>query len=240
MYQLRGRVGRESIQAYAYFTYDKEKFLTEESTARLQSIAENTELGSGFKIAMRDLQIRGAGELLGKVQHGHMIKIGYDLYAKLLNDTLKKLKGEKVAIERDVKLDISITSKIPFSFIQDEAERLKVIAKISNISSKDQARSVLNELLAEYGKLPTEIHNLTNLALIKALAQKQCVKQISITKTKKSIVFYDDVDVMGLIKKTSKFGNFKFEQANLPTITLTSDNVSTQSALSYFIEFLST
>ncbi len=96
MYQLRGRVGRNGEQAYAYFTYRKEKALTEEATSRLQAIAENTELGSGFKIAMRDLSIRGAGELLGKVQHGHMIKIGYDMYSKLLNETLRKLKGEKV------------------------------------------------------------------------------------------------------------------------------------------------
>ena len=240
MYQLRGRVGRSNEQAYAYFTYNKEKFITEESSARLQAIAENTELGSGFKIAMRDLQIRGAGELLGKTQHGHMIKIGYDMYSKLLNETLRRLKGEKVEIEREIKIDIAITSKIPFSFIQEEAERLKIIAKISNISNKDHARSVINELLNEYGKLPKEIYQLANIALLKALGTKQNVKQITINKNRMAISYYNDVNIDNLIKKVQKFSYFKFENGTYPTIYLNSDlNFSIASALNYFIEFLS-
>lgn len=237
MYQLRGRVGRNQEQAYAYFTYDKEKFLTEESTARLQAIAENTELGSGFKIAMRDLQIRGAGELLGKTQHGHMIKIGFDMYSKLLNETLRKLKGEKIEIERDIKIDISLPSKIPYSFIADESERLKIIAKISNISSKENARSVLNALLAEYGKLPQEIHHLANVSLLKSVAQKQNVKQITITKTRMAIVFYNDIDITVLMKKVNRFNYFKFENSSLPTILLDSTDFSIVGAMNYFIEF---
>ena len=154
----------------------KKKTLTIEASNRLQAIAENTDLGSGFKIAMRDLQIRGAGELLGKVQHGHMIKIGYDMYAQLLNETLKRLKGEKVETEREVKLDIALTSKIPYSFIADEAERLKIIAKISNITDKQSAKKVINELVINYGKLPKEIYNLTNMAIIKAYAKKSNIK----------------------------------------------------------------
>lgn len=238
MYQLRGRVGRSNEQAYAYFTYDKEKILTEESTARLQAIAENTELGSGFKIAMRDLQIRGAGELLGKTQHGHMIKIGYDMYSKLLNETLRRLKGEKVEIEREIKIDIAITSKIPYTFLQEEAERLKIIAKISNISSKDHARTVINELLNEYGKLPKEIYQVTNIALLKALGIKQNVKQITINKNRMSINFYNDVNIDALIKKVNRFNLFKFENGATPSIRLEETNFSIASALNYFIEFL--
>lgn len=238
MYQLRGRVGRNQEQAYAYFTYDKEKILTEESTARLQAIAENTDLGSGFKIAMRDLQIRGAGELLGKTQHGHMIKIGFEMYSKLLNETLRRLKGEKVEIEREVKIDIALPSKIPYTFISDETERLKIIAKISNISSKDHARSVLNELLNEYGRLPQEIHHLTNVALIKTMATKQNVKQITITKTRMAITYYNDIEINALMKKVSRFNYFKFENSALPTITIDSNNFSVQGAVNYFIEFL--
>lgn len=238
MYQLRGRVGRNQEQAYAYFTYDKEKFLTEESTARLQAIAENTELGSGFKIAMRDLQIRGAGELLGKTQHGHMIKIGFDMYTKLLNETLRKLKGEKVETEREIKIDISLPSKIPYSFIAEETERLKIIAKISNITNKESARSVLNSLLNEYGKLPQEIHHLTNIALMKSVASKQKVKLITITKTRMAITFYDDIDIKELMKKTMRFNYFKFENTTLPTIVLNSTDFSIQGAMNYFIEFL--
>ena len=240
MYQLRGRVGRSTEQAYAYFTFNKNKVLTEEATSRLQAIAENTELGSGFKIAMRDLQIRGAGELLGKTQHGHMIKIGYDMYTKLLNDTLRKLKGEKVELERDIKIDISIPSKIPYTFVADETERLKIIAKISNITNKDTARSVLNDLLAEYGKLPTEIHHLTNIALLKAVATKQNVKTITITANRMSICFYEDADISKLMKKVTAYKYFKFEKGALPTITLNTSDFSVQTALRYFLEFLQT
>lgn len=239
MYQLRGRVGRNTEQAYAYFTYSKGKVLTEESMARLQAIAENTELGSGFKIAMRDLSIRGAGELLGKTQHGHMIKIGYDMYSKLLNDTLRKMRGEKVDVEREVKLDIALPSVIPTDFASDEAERLKIIAKISNIDCKDKAREVINELLVNYGKLPKEIYHLANIALLKALATKQKVKQVIINKTKMSIIYYDDVDLKALIKKVGKYAHFHFENAFNPTISLNINEFSVQTALGYMTEFLS-
>lgn len=238
MYQLRGRVGRSSEQAYAYFTYNKGKVLTEDATSRLQAIAENTELGSGFKIAMRDLQIRGAGELLGKTQHGHMIKIGYDLYTKLLNDTLRKLKGEKVEIEREVKIDVAIPSKIPFTFIAEETERLKVIAKISNITNKDNARTILNDLLSEYGKLPVEIYHLANISLLKAVATKQKVKTISITPNRMAITFYEDVDVDKLMRKVMSYKYFKFEKGVLPTIQLNTKEFNVQNALKYFLEFL--
>ncbi len=239
MYQLRGRVGRSAEQAYAYFTYGKNKVLTEEASSRLQAIAENTELGSGFKIAMRDLQIRGAGELLGKVQHGHIVKIGYDMYMRLLNETLRRISGEKVEIEREIKIDVALPTKIPYTFIENEAERLKVIAKISNINSKETARAILNELLTEYGKLPNEIYNLTNIALLKALAVKQNVKQIVINKTKMSIVFYEDVGMDTLLTKVNKQRHFKFEKASLPTIFLQPKEFSVITALTFMIEFLS-
>lgn len=239
MYQLRGRVGRNADQAYAYFTYAKGKVLTEESMARLQAIAENTELGSGFKIAMRDLAIRGAGELLGKTQHGHMIKIGYDMYSKLLNETLRRMRGEKVDIEREVKLDIALPSKIPAEFVAEESERLKIIAKISNIDCKDKAREVVNELLVNYGKLPPEIYHLVNIALLKALAVKQKVKQIIITKTKIAVIFYDDIGLKELIKKVNKFAHFKFENTFNPTISLSVNEFSVQTAVGYITEFLS-
>ena len=238
MYQLRGRVGRNNDQAFAYFTYNKEKFITQDAMSRLQAIAENTELGSGFKIAMRDLQIRGAGELLGKTQHGHMLKIGYDMYTKLLNDTIKKLKGEKVEIEKEVKIDIAITSKIPTSFVDDETERLKIIAKISNINSKDSTRKVLNELLNEYGKLPQEIYHLANIAFIKSLAIKQNIKQIIINKAKMCVIYYPEADLQKIIKKVEKYSHFKFEKSGLPCISLNPSEFSVQTGMNYLIEFL--
>ena len=189
---------------------------------------------------MRDLQIRGAGELLGKTQHGHMIKIGYDMYSKLLNETLRRLRGEKVELERDIKIDIAITSKIPTYFIEEEAERLKIIAKISNITSKESARNIINELLVTYGKLPKEIYTLTNIALMKALASKQKVKQININKNAMFISFYDDVDLPKLMQKVNKFKYFKFEKGANPKISVDIKYFSVQTAIPYFIEFLST
>ena len=186
---------------------------------------------------MRDLQIRGAGELLGKVQHGHMVKIGYDMYTKLLNDTLKRLKGEKVDTVREIKIDIAITSKIPYSFIEDEAERLKIIAKISNITNRDNARKIINELLIEYGKLPKEIYTLANITLMKSLAQKQKVKQIKINKNQMSIIYYDDISISELINKVNKFKKFKFENTTLPTISLSPNEFSVQTAMTYCLEF---
>lgn len=238
MYQLRGRVGRNTDQAYAFFTYNTDKVLTEDSANRLQAIAEHTELGSGFKIAMRDLQIRGAGELLGKVQHGHMIKIGYDMYSKLLNDTLRRLKGEKVETEREVKIDIALPSKIPTTFIEDESERLKIIAKISNIKDKTSARNVINELLVQYGKLPKEIYHLTNIALLKSLAIKHKIKLITITKTKLAITYYDDIDIKALMNKVNRYAHFRFDNTALPTISLDPSSFSVQTGLNYIIEFL--
>ena len=237
MYQLRGRVGRSTEQAYAYFTYKKGKVLSEDSANRLQAIAENTELGSGFKIAMRDLTIRGAGELLGKVQHGHMVKIGYDMYMKLLNDTLRRLNGENVEEIKDIKLDIAIPSKIPYSFIEDEGERLKIIAKISNIVDKDTLRNCIGELITQYGKLPNEIYNLANITLIKSLAQAKKVKSITITKSRIAITYYEEANVSEIIDKVRKFSHFKFENGALPTITLSPLTFSPLTATKYILEF---
>ena len=239
MYQLRGRVGRNTEQAYAYFTYRSEKTLTEEASNRLQAIAENTDLGSGFKIAMRDLQIRGAGELLGKVQHGHMQKIGYDLYTKLLNDTMRKLKGEKVAVEKEVKLDIAISSSIPQDFVSDESERLQIIARISNITNKESARAVINDLLKKYNRLPKEVYQLVQIGLMRSLATSQNVKLITINKTRMSITFYEDTNVSELLSRVKKYDHFKFENTSLPTITLDSKEFSVVTAQTYIIEFLS-
>ena len=238
MYQLRGRVGRSNEQAYAYFTYPSNKVLSEDASNRLQALAENTELGSGFKIAMRDLQIRGAGEILGKVQHGHMVKIGYDMYTRLLNETLKRLSGEKVDVEREIKIDIALTSKIPYNFVPEEAERLKIVAKIAGISDQASAKQVIADLTKTFGKLPNEIYNLVSIALIKALGVKQKVKNVTITSHKMFVTFYEDVDINLLMVRVNKFKHLKFEQSNLPTIVLNPANFSVLTAVNYLTEFL--
>ena len=124
------------------------------------------------------------------------------------------------------------------SFVEDESERLKIIAKISNITNKESARNVINEFLAQYGKLPKEIYHLTNTALLKALAVKQKVKNITISKTRMSITFYDDIKLDDLMRKVTRYSHFKFEKNILPTISLNTSEFSVQTAMNYIIEFL--
>ena len=239
MYQLRGRVGRSSEQAYAYFTYPKDRTITIEATERLEALAENTELGSGFKIAMRDLQLRGAGELLGKEQHGHMIKVGYDLYVRLLNEATKRLKGEKTEVIKEVKLDIAISAKVPNDFVSDETEKLKIYSKISNISGLESQKEVIAGLKSSYGKLPSEVLQLTNVALLKALAQKLKIKHIVIDKNNYKIEYYKEgFDAQKVLKMLTKFNKISLVNGELPTIKLKASEFSPITAQGYFIEFL--
>ena len=239
MYQLRGRVGRNTQQAYAYFTYPSGKTLTIEATNRLEALAENTELGSGFKIAMRDLQLRGAGELLGKSQHGHMVKVGYDMYVKLLEETTKRLMGKKLEVEREVKLDIAIDARIPNNFVDDESEKLKIYSKISNITDQNSQKEVVAGLKSSYNRLPKEVIQLTNVALIKALAQKLNIKHIVIDKGNIYIEFYENAtNLDDLLKDMTEFNKFSLKKSILPTIKLNANEFSPETAQGYIIGYL--
>lgn len=239
MYQLRGRVGRSNKQAYSYFTYPQGKTLTPDATNRLQALAENTELGSGFKIAMRDLQLRGAGELLGKSQHGHMVKVGYDMYVRLLEETTKRLLGEKVKTVNEVKLDIAINARIPNDFVQDETEKLKIYSKISNISDINSQKQVIDELKSNYNRLPKEVIQLTNVSLIKSLSQQLNIKHIVIDKTNIFIEYYEDAVLLDdLLKDITKFAKFSLKKSNLPTIKLNTTEFSPDTAQGYIIGYL--
>ena len=129
LYQIRGRVGRSNKQAYAYITYKRNKLLSEVADKRLKAIKEFTEFGSGFKIAMRDLEIRGAGSMLGEVQHGHMEQVGYDTYCKLLDEVMKETQGIQVQEEKDIQIDLNISSYIPDDFIKDSTPKNRNISK---------------------------------------------------------------------------------------------------------------
>ena len=239
MYQLRGRVGRNQQQAYSYFTYPSDKTLTIEATNRLEALAENTELGSGFKIAMRDLQLRGAGELLGKSQHGHLIKIGYDMYVKLLEETTKRLMGQKTIATREIKLDIAINARIPNDFVADETEKIKIYSKISNIVDSTSQKEVVESLKSSYHRLPKEVIQLTNVALIKAYAQKLNIKHVVIDKTNMFIEFYEDaINLEQLLKDFGKFNKFSLKNSALPTIKLNTNEFSPETAQGYIIGYL--
>jgi len=173
LYQLRGRVGRSNRLAYAYLTYKKDKVLNETAEKRLKAIKEFTEFGSGFKIAMRDLQIRGAGNILGAEQHGHMDSVGYDMYLKLLDETVSELKGEKVSRETtDTAVELLTSAYIDASYIRDEEQRIDMYKSIAAIETEDDILDIKDELIDRYGDIPTETNQLIEIAYIKNLASQ--------------------------------------------------------------------
>ena len=185
LYQLKGRVGRSDRLAYAYFTFKREKILSEAAYSRLNAIIEFTEMGSGIKIAMRDLEIRGAGNVLGVEQHGHMDKIGYELYSKLLRE---ELTGEE---EKTVELDIRVTAFIPDGYIESNSARMDAYKEIAEIDSEKGARRVAEMMKDAYGDLPLETENLILTALAKRLAADIGVTEINVNKEKVNLVFGD-------------------------------------------------
>ncbi|AHM55547.1 transcription-repair-coupling factor Mfd [Peptoclostridium acidaminophilum DSM 3953] len=184
LYQLRGRVGRSSRQGYAYFIYEKDKMLTEISEKRLKAIKEFTEFGSGFKIAMRDLEIRGAGNLLGSQQHGHMSAIGYDLYVKMLSGAIRRLKGEEERPEVDTEIELKLNAYIPQDYIQDELAKIEIYKKIASIESKDEMYEIEEEIEDRFSDIPLPVRTLIMTAYVKSMAQKLGVKAIKHHKEK--------------------------------------------------------
>lgn len=186
LYQLRGRVGRSNRIAYGYFTYEKNKVLSEVAEKRLRAIKEFTEFGSGFKIAMRDLEIRGAGNLLGLEQHGHIEAIGYDLYVKFLSEAIRRLKGEKLEEHIDTTVDIKVDGYIKSRYIEDEEQKIEVYKKIASISNMDEYSELLDELIDRFGDLPKEVENLMDISYVRYLGSKNNIK--SITQSNKDII----------------------------------------------------
>ena len=171
LHQLRGRVGRSSRRAYAYFTYRPMKVLTEISAKRLSAIQEFTEFGSGFKIAMRDLEIRGAGNVLGGEQHGHMEMVGYDMYLKLLNEAIREERGEEPDVQSaECSIDVPITAHIPEDYIPSLKLRIAMYRRIADIQSKTDADDVIDELIDRFGDVPASVMGLIQVALIRNTA----------------------------------------------------------------------
>ena len=192
LYQIRGRVGRSDRQAYAYITYKRDKMLSEEADKRLKAIKEFTEFGSGFKVAMRDLEIRGAGSLLGEMQHGHLDQVGYDMYCKILDEVVKEMKGIKVEEEIDVQIDINVSSYIPDEFIDDSTQKIEIYQNIALCKNEEDIQNVVDEIIDRYGRIPEEIENLLEVTRIKNLCRQKGI--IKIMQKENNVIFYFDID----------------------------------------------
>lgn len=180
LYQLRGRIGRSNKISFAYLTYEKDKMLSEVADKRLKAIKEFTEFGSGFKIAMRDLEIRGCGNILGAEQHGHMLAIGYDLYVKFLERAVKELQG-KMELDEDFEtsVDLSVDGYIPSTYIENEEQKIEIYKKIAATSGKDDIYDITEEIIDRFGNPPKQVDNLLKISYIKSLCKKLHVKGIT-------------------------------------------------------------
>ena len=196
LYQIRGRIGRSDKLAYAYLTYNGGKVLTEDAYKRLEAIKEFRELGSGFKIALRDLEIRGAGNILGKEQHGHMQKVGYDMYVRLLEEVTREISGQKTRSEKEIKLELVLDAYISEEYIPSQEERIIFYNRISKIASLKDYRDVCEQLVDSNGDMPAEVENLCKIAYLKNLAAEFNVQKIRINNNECDVYFYKNEEII--------------------------------------------
>lgn len=222
LYQLRGRVGRSNRAAYAYLTYKRDKILTEVSQKRLSAICEFTEFGSGFKIAMRDLEIRGAGNMLGSEQHGHMENVGYDMYCKILSESINEAKGIKSGVINDVTVDLSLNAYIPESYIESANQRIDMYKKIASIDSEEDEFEIYDELADRYGDMPKPLLNIIAIASLKPVARSIGCIEITEKMRKLTLKFSDNAltpeIVFGLDARYK--GRVKVLSDETPSITI--------------------
>ncbi len=192
LYQLRGRVGRSNKLGYAYLTFRRDKVLSEIAQKRLMAIREFTEFGAGFKIAMRDLEIRGAGNILGAQQHGHITDIGYDLYCKLMEETMSSIKGEeRPAADIETQIDIPLSAHLPYDYIEDEGARIEMYKRIALISSREALLDVQQELIDRFGDPPKEAESLMEVALYKSYANASMATALIVRDGEVTLRFHE-------------------------------------------------
>ena len=220
LYQLRGRVGRSNRRAYAYFTFRREKVLSEVAAKRLNAMREFTQFGSGFRIALRDLEIRGAGSILGGKQHGHMEAVGYDMYLKLLSEAIAEEKGEPVKNAGECTVDIQIDAHIPENYIESLSQRLDVYKKIAAIQTEEDKMDVIDELIDRYGEPPKSVAGLAEASLLRNMASGMGITEIQ--QRNGSMFFYTEHPDMKQINALSKQfrGRILFNSLSKPYISV--------------------
>ena len=195
LYQLRGRVGRGLKLGYAYFTFKQNKVLSETAFKRLTAIREFTQFGSGFRIALRDLEIRGAGEVLGAEQHGHIAQVGYEMYCRLINAAIKEAKGEKIEKEFDTAMEVPVDAYIPAKYIPREQGRMAMYRRIAAIKDIEDLRDVQDEFIDRYGDIPKSVQNLMDIALLKAKASRAGIISLSCRPNEARFVFDNEAPI---------------------------------------------
>ena len=223
LYQLRGRVGRSNRTAYAYLMYNRNKALRETAEKRLQTIREFTEFGSGFKVAMRDLEIRGAGNLLGAEQHGHMESVGYDMYCRLLEEEVHNLKGEPVPETFETSVDLNISAYLPEFYVHSQVQRMELYKKIAAIHNQEEYYDMQEELEDRYGDLPKNVQNLLEIALLKAEAHGLGITEIKQKNMQILVLFYPKA-ALNPEKLTNMIANdqrrYIFAAGDTPSLTV--------------------
>ncbi|MDQ0091749.1 transcription-repair coupling factor (superfamily II helicase) [Paenibacillus anaericanus] len=249
LYQLRGRVGRSNRIAYAYFTYQRDKSLTEVAEKRLQSIKEFTELGSGFKIAMRDLTIRGAGNLLGAEQHGFIASVGFDLYSQMLAEEIKKRKvsmlGEKVPEEQswNTSIDLSIDAYLPSDYIYDSIQKIEIYKKTASASSFEDVSELEDEMLDRFGELPETVQNLLSVARVKLYGKKYGIESITRRGDEVIMKFYAGREKDIMPSKLAEVGNLfgrrvQFNQGPTMLINIKTKGMDDKELMALLEQFL--
>ena len=221
LYQLKGRIGRSDKHSYAYFTFDNRKILTETAYKRLQAIKEFSQMGSGFKIAMRDLEIRGAGSLLGAEQSGHIEKLGYNMYVQLLNESVKELRGEKVEERTDIKVETSLPAFLSHEYLTSSSARMSMYREISNIDTIEKLVEFKTKTESVFGDMPSELDNLCKIALIKNVLSRQKVTKVVIKSTSKIVFEGKDAltkEIIDVINENSS--NVNLSISDLPVVEI--------------------
>jgi len=222
LHQIRGRVGRSTRRASAYLTFRRDKVLTEIQEKRLSAIREFAEFGSGFKIAMRDLEIRGAGNLLGAEQSGHLIDVGYDMYLKLLEEAVQEEKGEKPAVRCECSADLAVAANIPDRYVPSQEQRMDLYRRIALIRSEEEADDLTDEIIDRFGDPPASVNTLILVALLRGEASRAGITDI--TQKSGTLRFtVDDFDlarVSELYARPEYKGRLRVEAGSKPALSL--------------------
>lgn len=237
LYQLKGRIGRSDRNSYAYFTFDSKKLLTENAYKRLQAIKEFSEMGSGFKIAMRDLEIRGAGSLLGLEQSGHIEKIGYNLYVQLLSESVKELKGENLSKKMDVRVETNLSAYLSHNYVASSSRRMVMYREIANINSIEKLLEFIKNTESIYGDLPSELVSLAKIGFIKNLCSSINAFKISIKEKINIYLNGKEAITRELVEATEYYKeNINLNLAGEPIIEI--KNIKSGNVLDFLINYL--